>query len=735
MGSKKIVVLAGFTLFLSALLPAEYISAARYDGWESFTSTAEVRYIDYFDDSLQVITSGGWLKIDPLTMGMKKVTNVDGPGTNDLYYIMKDSSSSVWLAGYGRLVRFYNGGYSPFLFNDRDDNLLTLYSLADDDDRLWVGTSKGLAFFDKNIDGGQIEDFYYRFGELDPEPAVYDVLTIGDTIWIATSGGLAVAEKSVPNLLKSFVNWTSFNSTGFSELQGDTINTLSCYHNNIYAGTTRNLFRLSIVGSDTDFVSIIPSDTVSVKHMTVANDSLYIFTDGGLFVHSDNITTEINISSLPDNDYTSGRVVGGVYWLGFQESGLYYYSDGTSSKYDDGSLPGNNVASLSADSKGRVVGAFLKDGAAVFDTAGWSVLNINVRDGVTSVLLDDYGNAWAATWGNGLFSVNEDSIGHYNQTNSTLRGVLEGPKYVVVNSLAGTSDYLFISNYRALDGNPVSVADLKDGTGWVSFGLEDGITTDRIVSIDCYGQTFAVGTENSGVFYYYFGSDPFSKSDDSAVNFREDNSWLGSNNVNVVKFDNSGILWVGTKYGLSQYDPGIERFVNVTLPIEFGPEVTELVFDRRGNIWIGARNGLARYDASSHSVEVFDILNSGLTDNIISALMINPATNDLWVGTPSGICKLESSIGKPTSNVEEVIAFPNPFVIRGEGEALAFNYDGDATVRLYTAAGELVREISVNVSWDGTNQEGHKVASGVYLFLLTAKDGSIGRGKILLIRK
>ncbi|MBW1729084.1 MAG: hypothetical protein JRJ62_16265, partial [Deltaproteobacteria bacterium] len=48
--------------------------------WVSYSSTASVRYIDYFDDSLQVISSGGWLKVDPFTLGMRKITNNDGLG-------------------------------------------------------------------------------------------------------------------------------------------------------------------------------------------------------------------------------------------------------------------------------------------------------------------------------------------------------------------------------------------------------------------------------------------------------------------------------------------------------------------------------------------------------------------------------------------------------------------------------------------------------------------------------
>jgi hypothetical protein len=56
-------------------------------------------------------------------------------------------------------------------------------------------------------------------------------------------------------------------------------------------------------------------------------------------------------------------------------------------------------------------------------------------------------------------------------------------------------------------------------------------------------------------------------------------------------------------------------------------------------------------------------------------------------------------------------------------------------VRLFTLAGELVAELPVNTPWNGRNQKGEKVVSGVYLYVLTDNDGNVGRGKVLVIRE
>jgi len=704
--------------------------------WISYSSTSTVRYMDYFDDSLQVISSGGWLKIGFPDLGMRKITDNQGLGTNDLYCVLKDNAGTVWLVGAGRLIRDLDGQYKSYLFFDRDNELMSLYCIADDSDQLWVGTENGLALFDKHVDDGQIEDFYIRFGDFDPEPPVFDVMLDGDSIWIATSGGIAAADKSNPDLLKSFANWRTFRPSDFGASTLDTVTALTSFQGNLYLGTPEGVFRLDYNATDTAMAPIAISPAINVKDMAVAGDSLFVYGDGGFFIY-DGFDIEWGSSvGMSDNSFASGRVVNDVHWIGSSKSGLYFELADEFVKYDDGGLPGNQISALTADSVGTLIGGFGRDGLAVFDGETWNTLEFDyTRDGIRDIIFDDNGNIWVASWGDGLGLIRNDTTINFKEDNSTLHGVFDLFTYVVVNGMDITSNYIFMLNFAARDGNPVRVVDVNDISRWESFGFIDGITDPLPNSIACYGEAFVVGTNDKGAFYYYFGPDPFDKSDDTMSVMRESNSWLGSDEVKTIEYDPLGTLWVGTRFGLSQYDLGIDRFVNVTLPLGFGPEINRLEFDPRGNIWMGAKNGLARYSAGTGLIDIFTALNSGLLNDNITALAVNPATNDLWVGTSLGISRLASIIGPPTDVIQEVIAFPNPFVIGGGNESLSFNYRGNAVVRIYTVNGELVRETDINIPWDGKNEQQEFVASGVYLFLLTAEDGSTGQGKILLVRQ
>ena len=148
---------------------------------------------------------------------------------------------------------------------------------------------------------------------------------------------------------------------------------------------------------------------------------------------------------------------------------------------------------------------------------------------------------------------------------------------------------------------------------------------------------------------------------------------------------------MGTTFGLSRYDAGIDRFVDVTLPAEVSSNITSLEFDGRGNLWVGTIDGLVTLDAITGEFEVYNTLNSEIVADVINSVTYDWFTGDIYIATSSGFSYVPSDIGQPVFDVEQVLAFPNPFVIDDAADRLNFNYGADARVRIFNAAGELVR--------------------------------------------
>jgi len=82
--------------------------------------------------------------------------------------------------------------------------------------------------------------------------------------------------------------------------------------------------------------------------------------------------------------------------------------------------------------------------------------------------------------------------------------------------------------------------------------------------------------------------------------------------------------------------------------------------------------------------------------------------------------------------------FPNPWrAARGDGPITFDQMSANSTVKIFTVSSRWVKTLSApggSVSWDLTNDSGEKVASGLYLYLITDSQGNKTRGKLAIIR-
>jgi hypothetical protein len=103
------------------------------------------------------------------------------------------------------------------------------------------------------------------------------------------------------------------------------------------------------------------------------------------------------------------------------------------------------------------------------------------------------------------------------------------------------------------------------------------------------------------------------------------------------------------------------------------------------------------------------------------------------------------------ANLATFTVYPNPFK-PNDGHALTgVEYNGAANtgitfenlppgsqIRIYTALGELIAEFLTDASggaqWDVRNRRNDKVASGVYVYIVTAPNGERRIGKIAVMR-
>jgi hypothetical protein len=158
--------------------------------------------------------------------------------------------------------------------------------------------------------------------------------------------------------------------------------------------------------------------------------------------------------------------------------------------------------------------------------------------------------------------------------------------------------------------------------------------------------------------------------------------------------------------------------------------------------WVGTDQGLFLVDQDgTNLLKVFNSKNSPLLSDIILNLAIDQNSGTIYVSTNAGIISLKTTSVKPVESFSGLKIYPSPFKINNDNNTLTI--DGliaDTDIKILTISGKLVREFSSPggrvAFWDGRNDGGSLVNSGIYIIVAYDKEGnSVASGKIAIIRK
>jgi len=142
-------------------------------------------------------------------------------------------------------------------------------------------------------------------------------------------------------------------------------------------------------------------------------------------------------------------------------------------------------------------------------------------------------------------------------------------------------------------------------------------------------------------------------------------------------------------------------------------------------------------------------LKGGIWEEVPGSI-VDPVANT--VSVPLTHFSIYILMGQPAaaSDLNDVRVYPNPFKPYDGTPETGKPYDGSlhsgiifdnltegATIKIFNLAGELVYEesgITGKVQWNAKNEKGKEVASGVYIYLVTDKDGRKATGKVVIVR-
>lgn len=306
---------------------------------------------------------------------------------------------------------------------------------------------------------------------------------------------------------------------------------------------------------------------------------------------------------------------------------------------------------------------------------------------------------------------------------------------------------------------------MRDVAGTWS-GLMDNVLIDQpnksmrgIIGsiIDSRGLLWFVNKHSDHPSFY-----AFNPQDETIVRFdrfvNQDGSSLGDYVVvNCICEDLNGNIWIGTNMGpvyittneMSDNSLGVIQYkvprndgTDYADYLLAGNEITCMAVDKAGRKWFGTNgNGVYLISADNNTQEQhFTTDNSKLLSNTIESIAINDQTGEVFFGTERGLCSYVSDATQTNTEMtkDNVWAYPNPVTPEYNGLITVTGLTLNADVKILSANGALVAEGRSNggtFTWDGNDQKGRRVASGVYMVVTATSDGNKGTVcKIAIVR-
>ena len=218
--------------------------------------------------------------------------------------------------------------------------------------------------------------------------------------------------------------------------------------------------------------------------------------------------------------------------------------------------------------------------------------------------------------------------------------------------------------------------------------------------------------------------------------------------VRCIAEDLQHNIWIGTSAGpfvfeRKEINNGGTTLTQVKVPRNDGTnfadyllantDILSMAIDGGNRKWFGTNgNGVYLISADNMTqLSHFTTADSPLLSNIVKSIAVNPASGEVFFGTDNGLCSYISDATQSNTEMtsDNVWAYPNPVEPNYTGPITITGLTLNADVKILSANGAIINEGRSNggtYTWDGCDQKGRRVASGVYMVATATSDGKKG---------
>lgn len=755
-------------LFWLLSLPVAFCQTDFSDSWEDFYSYNNVKDFIYTNNRIYAIADNAAFIQDLETNRVEKMSSVHGLSGKETSSMHYSEATGRFVIGYQTgLLEIIDGDGRITVANDIERLNITgqkqINHIAEFNGSLYLSTPFGIVAYDiVNLNFG---DTFYIDENSD---AVYvnETIIAENRIYAATVKGIYSADVNEPNLI-DYRNW----SQPKGDLLGD-FRSFAWHNGAIFTCSSSLLFEMQ--GTDQlrqrrNYNRTIYNlrSTGSLLSVTLKLSALVVDKDLTLLyeaVSDESYKFNLNSSFAIDQEVFLATSRFGILRQGFRD-GSYQevHPEGPSSnKVFSIEAQDNNLwvvyggYNLSYDPLGKQLGYSHFNGSAL-DQNPWINEDYNPvfpATDLVNITLDPAveNRAYLSSWGGGMLVIeNDEPVILWDESNSGLEDLYrpgDPESSIRINGAAfDNRGNFWITNSWV----PKRLKKLDTNGNWSGFDLSSIITNSAFglseLVVDNTGSIWIGSRRNGALVFNETGERK------RVLLTESTRGSLPDLNVRSLAVDRNNRIWIGTQKGLVVFSGGENVFDADIYDAEpviiedngipkklLGDQpVNTIAIDGAENKWFGTDTGgvLGTNPSGSRTLFNFNKDNSPLPSNSILKIKVDHSNGKVFFATDKGIVAFNSKVAPFGEFLEEVYAYPNP--VKNTHEFVTI--DGrngthlprGTNVKILDISGRLVHETNVDIGqelqggkvvWNKTNLRGKKVASGIYIVLLTSPDKS-----------
>jgi hypothetical protein len=756
-----------YVLLFSLVISAQTDYSA---SWEDFYSYNNVKDFTKVDTIIYALTDNAIFTYDVLSGEINKISSIQGLSgetTSAIYY--NETFKRVVIGYENGLVEVIDDDGSITISSDivnfNQSGEKSINHISEFNNKLYLSTPFAVVVYD--IENLEFGDTYF-IGNNSSSVKINETIISNNIIYAATEVGIFKADIT-SNLLIDFNNWQQlFNGRDFKGI---------VFLDGLYVIENSKLFAFD-GASLTEKVNF----NKEIKNIKSTTTNLCISLDKEAKVYDSSLNLVQEFTPNLEYDYTLNTAFfeDDIAFLATKEFGILKATTSKPAIYleihPDGPLS-NAVFSITAQNNNFwvVYGGYnstftplnIRNGFSKFNGENWINTNFNssLPNDLVDVTIDPshenrvYISALGASNNieakptGGLLVVEDNVLVQtYNHLNSSLTPILISLPTINIRVGGSTFDSngnLWATNYETgeelvkLSANGQwSSVDLGVVQTSAAAGLSE-IIVDRNNSI-------WISSRRNGAYVYNENGNR-----KKALIATPNEGNLPDLNVRTIAVDRSNRIWLGTKSGLVVYSNASGVFDEVATNAQpvvingdengFGDRllgdqtINSIVVDGADNKWFGTDSGGVLYTNPSGqtTIAIFSKKNSPLPSNRILKISTDNAAGKVYFATDKGIVAYNSNVAPFGDVLEAVYAYPNPALNNHETVTIdgrnGTHLPKGTNVKILDVAGNLVHETNViegqelqggKVVWNKRNLAGNKVASGIYIVLLSNDDAS-----------